>query len=67
MNPMIKYIGGKSREIIHFINNMPKEYSRYIESFFVEALCFSIFSQKNLLLMTLITGYISIRQMQTIL
>ena len=34
MNPMIKYRGGKSREIIHFINNMPKEYSRYIEPFF---------------------------------
>lgn len=31
---MIKYRGGKSKEIIHFINNMPKEYSRYIEPFF---------------------------------
>lgn len=34
MNPMIKYRGGKSREIAHFINNMPREYSRYIEPFF---------------------------------
>lgn len=34
MNPMIKYRGGKSKEIAHFINNMPKEYSRYIEPFF---------------------------------
>lgn len=33
MNPMIKYRGGKSKEIAHFINNMPKDYSRYIEPF----------------------------------
>lgn len=34
MNPMIKYRGGKSKEISHFINNMPKDYTRYIEPFF---------------------------------
>lgn len=34
MNPMIKYRGGKSKEISHFINNMPLEYNRYIEPFF---------------------------------
>lgn len=34
MNPMIKYRGGKSKEIVHFVNNMPKKYSRYIEPFF---------------------------------
>lgn len=34
MKPMIKYRGGKSKEIAHFINNMPKDYSRYIEPFF---------------------------------
>lgn len=33
MNPMIKYRGGKSKEISHFIKNMPKDYSRYIEPF----------------------------------
>lgn len=33
MNPMIKYRGGKSKEIVHFINNMPKKYTRYIEPF----------------------------------
>lgn len=33
MNPMIKYRGGKSKEISHFINNMPSEYNRYIEPF----------------------------------
>lgn len=34
MNPMIKYRGGKSKEIVHFTNNIPKNYSRYIEPFF---------------------------------
>lgn len=34
MNPMIKYRGGKSKEISHFVNNMPSEYNRYIEPFF---------------------------------
>ncbi len=33
MNPMIKYRGGKSKEVEHFTHNMPKEYSRYIEPF----------------------------------
>lgn len=33
MNPIIKYRGGKSKEIIHFVRNMPKEYDRYIEPF----------------------------------
>lgn len=33
MNPMLKYRSGKSKEIVHFINNMPKEYMRYIEPF----------------------------------
>ena len=31
---MIKYRGGKTKEVVHFINHMPKEYSRYIEPFF---------------------------------
>lgn len=34
MNPMVKYRGGKSKEIEHFIKNMPKEYDRYVEPFF---------------------------------
>lgn len=34
MKPMIKYRGGKSKEIDHFVRNMPKEYSRYMEPFF---------------------------------
>lgn len=34
MNPMIKYRGGKSKEITHFVSNMPSDYNRYIEPFF---------------------------------
>lgn len=34
MNPMIKYRGGKSKEITHFVKHMPQTYSRYIEPFF---------------------------------
>lgn len=38
MNPMIKYRGGKSKEISHFISNMPENYNRYIEPFLVVVL-----------------------------
>ena len=34
MHPMIKYRGGKSKEISHFVGNMPDKYNRYIEPFF---------------------------------
>ena len=34
MNPMIKYRGGKSKEIPHFIDRIPPDYDRYIEPFF---------------------------------
>ena len=34
MNPMIKYRGGKSKEVSHFVSKMPSEYNRYIEPFF---------------------------------
>lgn len=34
LNPIIKYRGGKAKEIPYFIKNMPKTYSRYIEPFF---------------------------------
>lgn len=33
MGPMLKYRGGKSKEISHFVNNMPSDYDRYIEPF----------------------------------
>jgi len=33
MNPVLKYRGGKSREISKFINYFPNDYNRYIEPF----------------------------------
>ncbi|MBT9776290.1 Dam family site-specific DNA-(adenine-N6)-methyltransferase [Clostridium sp. MCC353] len=34
MNPMLKYRGGKSKEIPYFIDKIPSGYDRYIEPFF---------------------------------
>lgn len=34
MRPMIKYRGGKSKEIQHFLDHMPEYHGRYIEPFF---------------------------------
>lgn len=34
MNPVLKYRGGKSKEIPHFIQYIPTDYNRYIEPFF---------------------------------
>ena len=33
MNPVIKYRGGKSKEIPHFLQYIPQDYDRYIEPF----------------------------------
>lgn len=34
MNPVLKYRGGKSREIPHFLQYIPDDFDRYIEPFF---------------------------------
>lgn len=34
MNPVLKYRGGKSREIPHFFRYIPNDFDRYIEPFF---------------------------------
>lgn len=34
MNPVLKYRGGKSREIPRFIQHIPNDFNRYIEPFF---------------------------------
>lgn len=34
MNPVIKYRGGKSKEIRHFLKYIPQDFDRYIEPFF---------------------------------
>ena len=33
MKPIIKYRGGKSKEIKYFLDFIPKQYNRYIEPF----------------------------------
>ena len=34
MNPMLKYRGGKSKELAHFVDHMPQSFDRYVEPFF---------------------------------
>lgn len=34
MNPVLKYRGGKSREIHRFLQYIPEDFNRYIEPFF---------------------------------
>ena len=34
MNPVLKYRGGKSREIPRFLQYIPDDFHRYIEPFF---------------------------------
>ena len=34
MNPVLKYRGGKSREIPRFLQYIPDDFDRYIEPFF---------------------------------
>ena len=34
MNPVLKYRGGKSREIPRFLQYIPDDFNRYIEPFF---------------------------------
>lgn len=47
MNPMIKYRGGKSKEISHFISNMPEKYNKYIEPFFGGGALYFYLEPKN--------------------
>lgn len=48
MKPMIKYRGGKSKEIQFFEEFIPQEYNRYFEPFFwVEELCSFTLSLKR--------------------
>ena len=59
MNPVLKYRGGKSREISRFFNYLPNDFSRYVEPFFgggalyfyLEPNC-AIINDLNLKLMT---------------
>ena len=48
MKPMIKYRGGKSKEIKFFEDYIPSNYSRYIEPFVGVELFFSILNHNML-------------------
>lgn len=58
MNPIIKYRGGKSKEIPYFVKNMPNKYARYIEPFLVVARCIFICNRAKQLSMILTQSYI---------
>ena len=47
MRPMLKYPGGKSKEIQEFIKYIPYFDGKYIEPFFGGVRCFSILNHNN--------------------
>ena len=50
MNPVLKYRGGKSREIPRFVHCIPQNYSRYIEPFFGGGAVYFYLEPENALL-----------------
>lgn len=46
MNPVLKYRGGKSREIPRFLQYIPDDFNRYIEPFLEVGQYTSIWSPK---------------------
>ena len=65
MNPMIKYRGGKSKEISHFISNMPDNYNRYIEPFFGGGALYFYLEPQNAIINDVNTKlYLFYKQMQ---
>ena len=49
MNPVLKYRGGKSREIPRFLQYIPDDFNRYIEPFLAVVQFISILNLKTLL------------------
>jgi len=47
MNPVLKYRGGKSREIQRFLQYIPKDFDRYLEPFFGGGAVFFYIKPKN--------------------
>ena len=47
MNPVIKYRGGKSKEIPHFLQYIPQDFDRYIEPFFGGGAVYFYLEPKN--------------------
>lgn len=56
MNPVLKYRGGKSREIPRFLQYIPDDFNRYIEPFLGAELFSSILSPIARLSMMQIQG-----------
>lgn len=65
MNPVLKYRGGKSREIPRFIQYIPDDFDRYIEPFFGGGAVYFYLEQDNAILndinTRLITFYTQLR------
>ena len=51
MNPVLKYRGGKSREIPRFLQYIPDDFNRYVEPFLAVELSIFILSLIMLYLM----------------
>ena len=47
MNPVLKYRGGKSREIPRFLQYVPNDFDRYIEPFFGGGALYFYLESKN--------------------
>lgn len=56
MNPVLKYRGGKSREIPRFLQYIPDDFNRYIEPFFGAELFSFILNLITQLSMMLMVG-----------
>ena len=46
MNPVLKYRGGKSREIPRFLQYIPEHFDKYIEPFLAAVQCIFTLNQK---------------------
>lgn len=65
MNPVLKYRGGKSKEIPHFLQYIPNNFNRYIEPFFGGGAVFFYLEPDNAILNDinekLMTFYVQLR------
>jgi len=59
LNPVLKYRGGKSREISYFEKYIPKKYDRYIEPFLGGAALFFYLEPEKAVLNDLNTGLVN--------
>lgn len=52
MNPVLKYRGGKSREIPRFLQYIPDDFNRYIEPFFGGGAVYFYLEPENAIILT---------------